>query len=268
MSCCRDSVPLCSSPTRHVAGIYGADAQLALGRTARLDAHGSARRGVPRRRPSASASGRSCGSTAAGSSSRSVAAARPTWPVSRQRPTCAACLGSPSRPHSSARSTRRSAARRRSTSAGARTSSAPSTGPSLTVIDPALLETLPEVERQAGMAEVVKTGLLAGEPLWEPPDAELVRRCAVYKTAVCLRDPHDRGRAHGAQSRAHVRARARGCGRLRDVDARRTRSRSACARPSGSRSTTSASTPPSPKRPTPSSRRSPCRSTSNEPGRR
>jgi len=61
------------------------------------------------------------------------------------------------------------------------------------VIDPALLETLPEVERRAGMSEVVKTGLLAGERLWELPDAELVRRCAVFKTAVCLRDPHDRG---------------------------------------------------------------------------
>jgi len=43
------------------------------------------------------------------------------------------------------------------------------------------------------MAEVVKTGLLAGERIWELPDAELVRRCALYKTAVCLRDPHDRG---------------------------------------------------------------------------
>src|SRR4029079_14638679 len=48
-------------------------------------------------------------------------------------------------------------------------------------------------ERRAGMAEVVKTGLLAGEPLWELPDAELVRRCAAFKAAVCLRDPHDRG---------------------------------------------------------------------------
>jgi 3-dehydroquinate synthetase len=65
--------------------------------------------------------------------------------------------------------------------------------PVRTVIDPAALETLPEAERRAGMAEVVKTGLLAGEPLWELPDAELVRRCAVFKTAVCLRDPHDRG---------------------------------------------------------------------------
>ncbi len=65
--------------------------------------------------------------------------------------------------------------------------------PELTVIDPVLLQTLPPEERRAGMAEVVKTGLLAGEPLWELPDAELVRRCAAYKAAVCLRDPHERG---------------------------------------------------------------------------
>jgi shikimate kinase/3-dehydroquinate synthase len=43
------------------------------------------------------------------------------------------------------------------------------------------------------MAEVVKTGLLAGEPLWELPDDELVRRCAAYKAAVCLRDPYEQG---------------------------------------------------------------------------
>jgi len=65
--------------------------------------------------------------------------------------------------------------------------------PVQTVIDPALLETLPERERLAGMAEVVKTGLLAGEPLWELPLPELVRRCAAYKAAVCLRDPHEHG---------------------------------------------------------------------------
>jgi shikimate kinase / 3-dehydroquinate synthase len=65
--------------------------------------------------------------------------------------------------------------------------------PVRTTIDPALLETLPEPERRNGLAEVVKTGLLAGERLWELPDAELVRRCALYKTGVCLRDPHDRG---------------------------------------------------------------------------
>ena len=46
------------------------------------------------------------------------------------------------------------------------------------------------------MAEVVKTGLLAGERLWELPDAELVRRCAAFKSAICLRDPHDEGARH------------------------------------------------------------------------
>jgi 3-dehydroquinate synthetase/shikimate kinase len=61
------------------------------------------------------------------------------------------------------------------------------------VIDPATLETLPEDQRLEGMAEVVKTGLLAGEPLWELPAPQLVQRCAAYKAAVCLRDPADRG---------------------------------------------------------------------------
>jgi len=65
--------------------------------------------------------------------------------------------------------------------------------PARVVIDPALLETLPAAQRREGMAEVVKTGLLAGEPLWELPDDELVRRCAAYKTAVCLRDPREAG---------------------------------------------------------------------------
>ncbi|HZB22943.1 MAG TPA: bifunctional shikimate kinase/3-dehydroquinate synthase [Gaiellaceae bacterium] len=65
--------------------------------------------------------------------------------------------------------------------------------PVRTVIDPALLETLPERERREGLSEVVKTGLLAGEPLWELPQPELVRRCAAYKAAVCLRDPYEHG---------------------------------------------------------------------------
>ena len=68
--------------------------------------------------------------------------------------------------------------------------------PVRTVIDPALLATLPEEERLNGMAEVVKTGLLAGEPLWELADDELVRRTAAFKAALCLRDPHDRGPRH------------------------------------------------------------------------
>jgi 3-dehydroquinate synthetase/shikimate kinase len=65
--------------------------------------------------------------------------------------------------------------------------------PERTVIDPELLRTLPPEQRLEGMAEVVKTGLLAGAPLWELPDEELVRRSAAFKTAVCLRDPHDHG---------------------------------------------------------------------------
>ena len=64
--------------------------------------------------------------------------------------------------------------------------------PIRTVIDPATLETLPDEELANGLAEVVKTGLLAGEPLWELPRDEQVRRTAAFKTAVCLRDPHDR----------------------------------------------------------------------------
>jgi 3-dehydroquinate synthetase/shikimate kinase len=68
--------------------------------------------------------------------------------------------------------------------------------PVRTIVDPALLATLPEAERLNGMAEVVKTGLLAGEPLWEFADEELVRRCAAYKCTLCLRDPHDRGPRH------------------------------------------------------------------------
>jgi len=65
--------------------------------------------------------------------------------------------------------------------------------PARTVSDPALLATLPPQERRNGLAEAVKTGLLAGEPLWELPDPELVRRCAAFKAAVCLRDPEERG---------------------------------------------------------------------------
>jgi shikimate kinase/3-dehydroquinate synthase len=53
------------------------------------------------------------------------------------------------------------------------------------VVDEALLETLPERERRQGLAELVKTRLLAGEDLD-------IRGAAAYKAALCLRDPHDR----------------------------------------------------------------------------
>jgi 3-dehydroquinate synthetase/predicted kinase len=65
--------------------------------------------------------------------------------------------------------------------------------PSRTVIDPTLLETLSEEERRNGLAEVVKTGLLLGEPVWEIGTYAQVRTCAAYKAGICLRDPFDLG---------------------------------------------------------------------------
>jgi len=64
--------------------------------------------------------------------------------------------------------------------------------PERTVIDSSFLGTLPPAELENGRAEVVKTGLLAGDALWEKPLEEQVRRCAAFKAAVCLRDPLDR----------------------------------------------------------------------------
>jgi 3-dehydroquinate synthetase len=63
--------------------------------------------------------------------------------------------------------------------------------PARVVTDPNVLTTLPLAEFENGLAEVVKTGLLAGEPLWELTVTEQVRRCAAFKAAVCLRDPYD-----------------------------------------------------------------------------
>ncbi len=65
--------------------------------------------------------------------------------------------------------------------------------PARVVCDPSLLSTLPDAERRNGLAEVVKTGLLAGEPLWELGEAEQVRACAAFKAGICIGDPHDRG---------------------------------------------------------------------------
>ena len=66
--------------------------------------------------------------------------------------------------------------------------------PEAVLIDPGLLSTLPEEERRAGMAEVVKTGLLAGRELWELPEEQMIRACAAYKAEVCLADPFERDR--------------------------------------------------------------------------
>jgi 3-dehydroquinate synthetase len=60
------------------------------------------------------------------------------------------------------------------------------------LIDPSFLETLPAEERRAGMAEVVKTGLLAAEAPWELPEEKMIRACAAFKSAVVLSDPYER----------------------------------------------------------------------------
>jgi shikimate kinase / 3-dehydroquinate synthase len=65
--------------------------------------------------------------------------------------------------------------------------------PARVVADPDLLDTLPPSEHANGLAEVVKTGLLKGDRLWELPREKQVRACAAFKAAVCLRDPLDRG---------------------------------------------------------------------------
>jgi shikimate kinase / 3-dehydroquinate synthase len=59
-------------------------------------------------------------------------------------------------------------------------------------LDPTFLATLPAKERRAGMAEVVKTGLLAGREFWSLPEDEMIRACAAFKAAVVLSDPYER----------------------------------------------------------------------------
>ena len=63
--------------------------------------------------------------------------------------------------------------------------------PSAVVVDPGVLATLPERERRNGLAEVVKTGVLAGRDVWNLPDEPMIRACAAFKAAVVLSDPYD-----------------------------------------------------------------------------
>ena len=63
--------------------------------------------------------------------------------------------------------------------------------PESVVIDPAVLSTLPEEERRAGMSEVVKTGLLAGKELWALSELDMIRACAAYKAGVVISDPYE-----------------------------------------------------------------------------
>ncbi len=63
--------------------------------------------------------------------------------------------------------------------------------PQAVVIDRDYLRTLPDEERRAGMAEVVKTGLLAGREVWSLPEDEMIRACAAFKAGVVLSDPYE-----------------------------------------------------------------------------
>jgi 3-dehydroquinate synthetase/shikimate kinase len=66
--------------------------------------------------------------------------------------------------------------------------------PAAVIADPDVLVTLSDAQRREGLAEVVKTGLLAGRPLWELEEEAMIRACAAFKAAVCLGDPFDQGR--------------------------------------------------------------------------
>ena len=72
--------------------------------------------------------------------------------------------------------------------------------PHAVLADTATLATLPAAEHAAGYAEVVKTALIAGGPLWERiaagarVDDEIIFRCARTKVAVVGADERDAGR--------------------------------------------------------------------------
>jgi shikimate kinase / 3-dehydroquinate synthase len=75
--------------------------------------------------------------------------------------------------------------------------------PRAVLADPATLRTLPPPEIAAGLAEVVKTAIIAGGPLWdgvrrlpagEVPGEEIVFACARTKLAVVAEDERDTGR--------------------------------------------------------------------------
>ena len=72
--------------------------------------------------------------------------------------------------------------------------------PAGVIADTGLLASLPPAEVAAGMAEVIKTGLIAGGSLWariaagEPIDDRMIRDCAWTKIAVVASDERDGGR--------------------------------------------------------------------------
>ncbi len=76
--------------------------------------------------------------------------------------------------------------------------------PRLVLVDPETLNTLPEEERNSGMAEVVKAGIIGDGELyslsklgWESIEAhwdEIIRRAMAVKIGVIQEDPYEKGR--------------------------------------------------------------------------
>lgn len=72
--------------------------------------------------------------------------------------------------------------------------------PAAVLVDPETLSTLPPEEFSAGYAEVVKTALIAGGPLWDAVgsgcavDEDVILACARTKLAVVAEDERDDGR--------------------------------------------------------------------------
>jgi shikimate kinase / 3-dehydroquinate synthase len=72
--------------------------------------------------------------------------------------------------------------------------------PSAVIADTTTLESLPEPERAAGYAEIVKTSLIEGGDLWErvragaePTDPSVITACARAKLRIVARDERDSG---------------------------------------------------------------------------
>ena len=72
--------------------------------------------------------------------------------------------------------------------------------PAAVLVDPATLGSLPAEELASGYAEVIKTALIAGGPLWDrvrsgaDVDEEVIVACARLKLAIVAEDERDSGR--------------------------------------------------------------------------
>jgi len=100
--------------------------------------------------------------------------------------------------------------------------------PVAVLCDPVALDTLPDEEAAAGYAEVVKSALIAGGPLWArvrhggPVDADVILGCLRTKLAVVAEDERDEGRRQAlnlGHTVGHAIEAATGYGRYRHGEA-------------------------------------------------